>query len=221
MGCRVETGPESAVVTRLGRAARRGQSVYRGIPGTGNRRSAAACCCHALPPTAPAASRMWCLSGDSAVQRVLRLLERAVQVQGRTLDIRPVRQLQGAVCTGCGPARRRGTGGGRAGGTGDGAALPTPVTSTADMPVLHRCWRNLVPKLSGKCRGKAPARKKHLQKSKIDLHSGQKDDTIQLYKCKQIISVRYAQFYDKIRWRTKLWHSCSMKKWTKTLRRSR
>lgn len=30
-----------------GRAARRGQSVYRGIPGTGNRRSAAACCCHA------------------------------------------------------------------------------------------------------------------------------------------------------------------------------
>lgn len=104
---------------------------------------------------------------------------------------------------------------------GDGAALPTPVTSTADMPVLYRCWRNLVPKLSGKCRGKAPARKKHLQKSKIDLHSGQKDDTIQLYKCKQIISVRYAQFYDKIRWRTKLWHSCSMKKWTKTLRRSR
>ena len=30
-----------------GRAARRGQSVHRGIPGTGNGRSAAACRCHA------------------------------------------------------------------------------------------------------------------------------------------------------------------------------
>ena len=188
MGCRVETGPESAVITRLG--------ALHG------------------------ASRMWCLSGDSAVQRVLRLLE-------------PLCRCRDAHWTSgrCGSCRARVHGLRTCAEArhwwwprwrqGDGAALPTPVTSTADMPVLHRCWRNLVPKLSGKCRGKAPARKKHLQKSKIDLHSGQKDDTIQLYKCKQIISVRYAQFYDKIRWRTKLWHSCSMKKWTKTLRRSR
>ncbi len=160
------------------------------------------------------------MSGDSAARRVLRLWEPLCRC--RDAPWTPAgAAAAGRVCTGCGPARRRGAGDGCAGGKGTEPHYSTPVTSTADMPVLHRCWRILVPKLSGKCRGKAPARKKHLQKSKIDLHSGQKDDTIQLYKCKQIISVRYAQFYDKIRWRTKLWHSCSMKKWTKTLRRSR
>ena len=175
MGCRVETGPESAVITRLGALHGAGR-VFTGVyPALAT--DAAPLLAAAMLAADSASSiedvvferRFGCAEGFAAFGA-------AVQVQGRTLDI---------------------------------------------MPVLHRCWRNLVPKLSGKCRGKAPARKKHLQKSKIDLHSGQKDDTIQLYKCKQIISVRYAQFYDKIRWRTKLWHSCSMKKWTKTLRRSR
>ena len=225
MGCRVETGPESAVITRLGALHGAGR-VFTGVyPALAT--DAAPLLAAAMLAADSASSiedvvferRFGCAEGFAAFGA-------AVQVQGRTLDIRPVRQLQGAcalpICVHglrtCAEARHWWWPRWR---QGDGAALPTPVTSTADMPVLHRCWRNLVPKLSGKCRGKAPARKKHLQKSKIDLHSGQKDDTIQLYKCKQIISVRYAQFYDKIRWRTKLWHSCSMKKWTKTLRRSR
>ena len=216
MGCRVETGPESAVITRLGALHGAGR-VFTGVyPALAT--DAAPLLAAAMLAADSASSiedvvferRFGCAEGFAAFGA-------AVQVQGRTLDIRPVRQLQGA-CARAADARHWWWPRWR---QGDRAALPTPVTSTADMPVLHRCWRNLVPKLSGKCRGKAPARKKHLQKSKIDLHSGQKDDTIQLYKCKQIISVRYAQFYDKIRWRTKLWHSCSMKKWTKTLRRSR
>ncbi len=219
MGCRVETGPESAVITRLGALHGAGR-VFTGVyPALAT--DAAPLLAAAMLAADSASSiedvvferRFGCAEGFAAFGA-------AVQVQGRTLDIRPVRQLQARVhgLRTCAEARHWWWPRWR---QGDGAALPTPVTSTADMPVLHRCWRNLVPKLSGKCRGKAPARKKHLQKSKIDLHSGQKDDTIQLYKCKQIISVRYAQFYDKIRWRTKLWHSCSMKKWTKTLRRSR
>ena len=219
MGCRVETGPESAVITRLGALHGAGR-VFTGVyPALAT--DAAPLLAAAMLAADSASSiedvvferRFGCAEGFAAFGA-------AVQVQGRTLDIRPVRQLQGRVhgLRTCAEARHWWWPRWR---QGDGAALPTPVTSTADMPVLHGCWRNLVPKLSGKCRGKAPARKKHLQKSKIDLHSGQKDDTIQLYKCKQIISVRYAQFYDKIRWRTKLWHSCSMKKWTKTLRRSR
>ena len=186
MGCRVETEPESAVITRLGALHGAGR-VFTGVyPALAT--DAAPLLAAAMLAADSASSiedvvferRFGCAEGFAAFGA-------AVQVQGRTLDIRPVRQLQGACA--------------RAADLRGGAAL--------------------VPKLSGKCRGKAPARKKHLQKSKIDLHSGQKDDTIQLYKCKQIISVRYAQFYDKIRWRTKLWHSCSMKKWTKTLRRSR
>mgnify|MGYP000058423742 CR=1 FL=1 len=214
MGCRVETGPESAVITRLGALHGAGR-VFTGVyPALAT--DAAPLLAAAMLAADSASSiedvvferRFGCAEGFAAFGA-------AVQVQGRTLDIRPVRQLQGAC------ARAADLRGGAALVVAALAALPKPVISTADMPVLHRCWRNLVPKLSGKCRGKAPARKKHLQKSKIDLHSGQKDDTIQLYKCKQIISVRYAQFYDKIRWRTKLWHSCSMKKWTKTLRRSR
>ena len=219
MGCRIETGPESAVITRLGALHGAGR-VFTGVyPALAT--DAAPLLAAAMLAADSASSiedvvferRFGCAEGFAAFGA-------AVQVQGRTLDIRPVRQLQARVhgLRTCAEARHWWWPRWR---QGDGAALPTPVTSTADMPVLHRCWRNLVPKLSGKCRGKAPARKKHLQKSKIDLHSGQKDDTIQLYKCKQIISVRYAQFYDKIRWRTKLWHSCSMKKWTKTLRRSR
>ena len=168
MGCRVETGPESAVITRLGALHGAGR-VFTGVY--------PALATDAAPLLAAAM-----LAADSASSIEDVVFERRF---------------------GCAEARHWWWPRWR---QGDGAALPTPVTSTADMPVLHRCWRNLVPKLSGKCRGKAPARKKHLQKSKIDLHSGQKDDTIQLYKCKQIISVRYAQFYDKIRWRTKLWH---------------
>lgn len=219
MGCRVETGPESAVITRLGALHGAGR-VFTGVyPALAT--DAAPLLAAAMLAADSASSiedvvferRFGCAEGFAAFGA-------AVQVQGRTLDIRPVRQLQGACTRAADRAEARHWWWPRW-RQGDRAALPTPVTSTVDMPVLHRCWRNLVPKLSGKCRGKAPARKKHLQKSKIDLHSGQKDDTIQLYKCKQIISVRYAQFYDKIRWRTKLWHSCSMKKWTKTLRRSR
>ena len=219
MGCRIETGPESAVITRLGALHGAGR-VFTGVyPALAT--DAAPLLAAAMLAADSASSiedvvferRFGCAEGFAAFGA-------AVQVQGRTLDIRPVRQLQGAC------ARAADLRGGAALvvaalAARDGAALPTPVTSTADMPVLHRCWRNLVPKLSGKCRGKAPARKKHLQKAKLTCIQGKKDDTIQLYKCKQIISVRYAQFYDKIRWRTKLWHSCSMKKWTKTLRRSR
>ena len=219
MGCRVETGPESAVITRLGALHGAGR-VFTGVyPALAT--DAAPLLAAAMLAADSASSiedvvferRFGCAEGFAAFGA-------AVQVQGRTLDIRPVRQLQGACA--------------RAADLRGGAALvvaalaargQSRITDTGyidrDMPVLHRCWRNLVPKLSGKCRGKAPARKKHLQKSKIDLHSGQKDDTIQLYKCKQIISVRYAQFYDKIRWRTKLWHSGSRKIWTKTFRRSR
>ena len=219
MGCRIETGPESAVITRLGALHGAGR-VFTGVyPALAT--DAAPLLAAAMLAADSASSiedvvferRFGCAEGFAAFGA-------AVQVQGRTLDIRPVRQLQGACA--------------RAADLRGGAALvvaalaareQSRITDTGYIDRgyagLHRCWRNLVPKLSGKCRGKAPARKKHLQKSKIDLHSGQKDDTIQLYKCKQIISVRYAQFYDKIRWRTKLWHSCSMKKWTKTLRRSR
>ena len=214
MGCRVETGPESAVITRLGALHGAGR-VFTGVY--------PALATDAAPLLAAAM-----LAADSASS-----IEDVVFERRFGWLLGPLCRCRDAHWTSdrCGSCRARVHGLRTCAEArhwwwprwrqGDGAALPTPVTSTADMPVLHRCWRNLVPKLSGKCRGKAPARKKHLQKSKIDLHSGQKDDTIQLYKCKQIISVRYAQFYDKIRWRTKLWHSCSMKKWTKTLRRSR
>ena len=220
MGCRIETGPESAVITRLGALHGAGR-VFTGVY--------PALATDAAPLLAAAM-----LAADSASSIEDVVFERRFGcAEGFCGFLEPLCRCRDAHWTSgrCGSCRARVHGLRTCAEArhwwwprwrqGDGAALPTPVTSTADMPVLHRCWRNLVPKLSGKCRGKAPARKKHLQKSKIDLHSGQKDDTIQLYKCKQIISVRYAQFYDKIRWRTKLWHSCSMKKWTKTLRRSR
>ncbi len=219
MGCRVETGPESAVITRLGALHGAGR-VFTGVyPALAT--DAAPLLAAAMLAADSASSiedvvferRFGCAEGFAAFEPLCRCRD-AHWTSGRCGSCRA--RVHGLRT--CAEARHWWWPRWR---QGDGAALPTPVTSTADMPVLHRCWRNLVPKLSGKCRGKAPARKKHLQKSKIDLHSGQKDDTIQLYKCKQIISVRYAQFYDKIRWRTKLWHSCSMKKWMKTLRRSR
>ena len=172
MGCRVETGPESAVVTRLGALHGAGR-VFTGVyPALA---TDAAPLLAAVMLAADSASsiedvvferRFGCAEGFAAFGA-------AVQVQGRTLDIRPVRQLQGAC------ARAADLRGGAALvvaalAARDGAALPTPVTSTADMPVLHRCWRNLVPKLSGKCRGKAPARKKHLQKAKLTCIQGKK-----------------------------------------------
>ena len=219
MGCRVETGPESAVITRLGALHGAGR-VFTGVyPALAT--DAAPLLAAAMLAADSASSiedvvferRFGCAEGFAAFGA-------AVQVQGRTLDIRPVRQLQGRVCTGCGPARRRGTGGGRAGGKGR-----SRITDTGYIDRGYAGFAQMLAELGAQIEREMPresaSEKKHLQKSKIDLHSGQKDDTIQLYKCKQIISVRYAQFYDKIRWRTKLWHSCSMKKWTKTLRRSR
>lgn len=118
MGCRIETGPESAVITRLGA---RCTARARCLPGytrhwqQTQRRCLLLPC---LPPTAPAASRMWCLSGDSAVQRVLRLLEPLCRCRDAHWTSGRCGSCRARVYTGCGPARRRGTGGGRAGGWG-------------------------------------------------------------------------------------------------------
>ena len=48
--------------------------------------------------------------------------------------------------------------------------------------------------------------KKELQKRKFDLHSRQKDDTIQLYKCRLIFLCVLHSSTIKSGWRTKLWH---------------
>ena len=219
MGCRVETGPESAVITRLGALHGAGR-VFTGVyPALAT--DAAPLLAAAMLAADSASSiedvvferRFGCAEGFAAFGA-------AVQVRGRTLDIRPVRQLQGACA--------------RAADLRGGAALVVAalaargrsrITDTGYIDRGYAGFAQMLAELGAQIEREMPresaSEKKHLQKSKIDLHSGQKDDTIQLYKCKQIISVRYAQFYDKIRWRTKLWHSCSMKKWTKTLRRSR
>ena len=219
MGCRVETEPESAVITRLGALHGAGR-VFTGVyPALAT--DAAPLLAAAMLAADSASSiedvvferRFGCAEGFAAFGA-------AVQVQGRTLDIRPVRQLQGACA--------------RAADLRGGAALVVAalaargrsrITDTGYIDRGYAGFAQMLAELGAQIEREMPCgstcEKKHLQKSKIDLHSGQKDDTIQLYKCKQIISVRYAQFYDKIRWRTKLWHSCSMKKWTKTLRRSR
>ena len=169
MGCRIETGPESAVITRLGALHGAGR-VFTGVyPALAT--DAAPLLAAAMLAADSASSiedvvferRFGCAEGFAAFGA-------AVQVQGRTLDIRPVRQLQGA-CTRAAEARHWWWPRWR---QGDRAALPTPVTSTVDMPVLHRCWRNLVPKLSGKCRGKAPARKNTFKKAKLTCIQGKK-----------------------------------------------
>ena len=219
MGCRVETGPESAVITRLGALHGAGR-VFTGVyPALAT--DAAPLLAAAMLAADSASSiedvvferRFGCAEGFAAFGA-------AVQVQGRTLDIRPVRQLQGACA--------------RAADLRGGAALVVAalaargrsrITDTGYIDRGYAGFARMLAELGAQIEREMPresaSEKKTPSKSKIDLHSGQKDDTIQLYKCKQIISVRYAQFYDKIRWRTKLWHSCSMKKWTKTLRRSR
>ena len=95
MGCRVETEPESAVITRLGALHGAGR-VFTGVY--------PALATDAAPLLAAA---MLAADSTSSIEDVV--FERrfgcaegfaafgaAVQVQGRTLDIRPVRQLQGA-----------------------------------------------------------------------------------------------------------------------------
>ncbi len=172
MGCRVETGPESAVITRLGALHGAGR-VFTGVyPALAT--DAAPLLAAAMLAADSASSiedvvferRFGCAEGFAALEPLCRCRD-AHWTSGRCGSCRA--RVHGLRT--CAEARHWWWPRWR---QGDGAALPTPVTSTADMPVLHRCWRNLVPKLSGKCRGKAPARKKHLQKSKIDLHSGQK-----------------------------------------------
>ena len=95
MGCRVETGPESAVVTRLGALHGAGR-VFTGVyPALAT--DAAPLLAAAMLAADSASSiedvvferRFGCAEGFAAFGA-------AVQVQGRTLDIRPVRQLQGA-----------------------------------------------------------------------------------------------------------------------------
>ena len=97
MGCRVETGPESAVITRLGALHGAGR-VFTGVyPALAT--DAAPLLAAAMLAADSASSiedvvferRFGCAEGFAAFGA-------AVQVQGRTLDIRPVRQLQGA-CT--------------------------------------------------------------------------------------------------------------------------
>ncbi len=95
MGCGIETGPESAVIVRSGALHGAGR-VFTGVYPALATDAAPLLAAAMLAPTAPAASRMWCLSGGLPAQMGLRPLEPTVQVQGRTLDIRPVRQLQGA-----------------------------------------------------------------------------------------------------------------------------
>ena len=95
MGCRVETGPESAVITRLGALHGAGR-VFTGVyPALAT--DAAPLLAAAMLAADSASSiedvvferRFGCAEGFAAFGA-------AVQVQGRTLDIRPVRQLQGA-----------------------------------------------------------------------------------------------------------------------------
>ena len=97
MGCRIETGPESAVITRLGALHGAGR-VFTGVyPALAT--DAAPLLAAAMLAADSASSiedvvferRFGCAEGFAAFGA-------AVQVQGRTLDIRPVRQLQGA-CT--------------------------------------------------------------------------------------------------------------------------
>ena len=95
MGCRIETGPESAVITRLGALHGAGR-VFTGVyPALAT--DAAPLLAAAMLAADSASSiedvvferRFGCAEGFAAFGA-------AVQVQGRTLDIRPVRQLQGA-----------------------------------------------------------------------------------------------------------------------------
>lgn len=95
MGCRVETEPESAVITRLGALHGAGR-VFTGVyPALAT--DAAPLLAAAMLAADSASSiedvvferRFGCAEGFAAFGA-------AVQVQGRTLDIRPVRQLQGA-----------------------------------------------------------------------------------------------------------------------------
>ena len=95
MGCRVETGPESAVIARLGALHGAGR-VFTGVyPALAT--DAAPLLAAAMLAADSASSiedvvferRFGCAEGFAAFGA-------AVQVQGRTLDIRPVRQLQGA-----------------------------------------------------------------------------------------------------------------------------
>ena len=85
MGCRVETEPESAVITRLGALHGAGR-VFTGVY--------PALATDAAPLLA--AAMLAADSASSIEDVVFAAFGAAVQVQGRTLDIRPVRQLQGA-----------------------------------------------------------------------------------------------------------------------------
>ena len=182
MGCRVEAGGESVRVSRFGRLYGAGR-VFTGVY--------PALATDAAPLLAAA---MLCAEGESSIEDVI--FERRfgcavgferfgakVRVEGRTLSVAPGSTLRGAAVEA--PDLR------------GGAALVLAALAASGTSVIthpehidrgYAAFTEILASLGAQIRREAPLRntsaKKPLQKSKIILQSGQKDGTIQLYKCR-------------------------------------
>ena len=173
MGCRIETGPESAVITRLGALHGAGR-VFTGVyPALAT--DAAPLLAAAMLAADSASSiedvvferRFGCAEGFAAFGA-------AVQVQGRTLDIRPVRQLQDACA--------------RAADLRGGAALVvvaalaargrSRITDTGYIDRGYAGFAQMLAELGAQIEREMPresaSEKKHLQKAKLTCIQGKK-----------------------------------------------
>ena len=178
MGCGVVRRSDAAVITRFGRLYGPGR-VFTG----------------AYPA----------LATDAAPLLAAVLLCGRVRVEGRTLYAEPGGTLQGTVLEA--PDLR-----------GGAALVIAALAAQGSSRITHtefidRGYADFAQKLTalgGQIARETPrgadCPKKELQKRKFDLHSRQKDDTIQLYKCRLIFLCVLHSSTIKSGWRTKLWH---------------